>query len=326
MARAAIAVCSILIFSCVSAHAESADTAAAESLFEQGRDLLRAGKASEACPKLAESERLDPATGTLLALALCHKAEGKLASAWAEFVDVEARARRENREDRVQVASDEAKNLHPRLSTLALDVPPEVAATPGLELHRDGVLVGRGAWNIAVPVDGGAHLIEATATGKQPWQKTVQIKPEADSAVVTLSALADAPVVSAPNGSEAEAPLRSAPRSWGALEWAGVSSAGAGVVALGIGGYFLSSALGKKSDSTQDCSGDVCGTRGYAARSSAVSKGNTATIFGVVGGALVGAGAVMFVVGRTRGQHVESARLELGVGAAGLAAQLSGSF
>src|SRR6478609_11120287 len=104
------------------ARAQAADTVTAEALFEQGKQLLRAGNVAAACPKLAESQRIDPSTGTLLALAMCHEAEGKLASAWAEFVTVEARAGTDGRHDREQAARERARALKPRLSTLEIRV------------------------------------------------------------------------------------------------------------------------------------------------------------------------------------------------------------
>jgi serine/threonine-protein kinase len=310
------------------ACAQSADTATAESLFEQGRELLRAGKAAEACPKLAESERIEPSTGTLLALAMCHEADGKLASAWAEFVSVEAHARGENRVDREQAAHDKAQALRPRLSTLEIRVPSGIAALAGVEVRRDGAVLGRGAWNVAVPVDGAEHEVEVSALGKTPWKGKITVKTEADAAVLTVPALATAPIETAP-GARRDAGDTAAARRWGALEWAGVSAAGAGVVALGFGGYFLSAALGKKSDSSVDCSGDSCGSQGFADRSAAVNKGNTATVFGIAGGVLVAGGATLFIIGRNSAHHAESAQasgLSLGAGPAGLSAQFSAHF
>jgi hypothetical protein len=320
------------------------DAATAEALFEQGRDLLRAGKTTEACPKLAESQRLDPATGTLLALAMCHEADGKLASAWAEFVSAEALSRNEGRADREEVAQGRVQALRPRLSTLEIRVPSQVAILAGVEIRRDGIVLGGGAWNVAVPVDGGEHVVAVTAPGKITWQGTSVVKAQSDRAVLEVPALQPAPAgPSRAPESRSSVDLNSPPDTaargrWGTLEWAGVGTAGAGVVALGIGGFFLSSALGKKSDSKSDCSGNACGDEGYSQRSDAVSRGNTATILGVAGGVLVAAGATLFVVGRVKakprradsgrreGSAPERAALVLGASPAGLGAQFSTPF
>ena len=315
------------------ALAQSSDAATAELLFQQGRDLLRNGKAAEACPKLAESQRLDPATGTLLALAMCHEAEGKLASAWAEFVNVEARSRSEGRADREQVSHERAEALKPRLSTLEIKVAGETANVPGLEIRRDGVVLGSGAWNTAVPVDGGKHVVDVAAPGKQPWKGEVTLKAEGDVQVLTVPSLEAAPVApeSKPGtGAVALDTEGSASKPWGTLEWAGVGTAGAGVVVLGVGGYFLSAALGKNSDSEDDCDGNVCGDQGTKDRNDARSKGDTATWLGIAGGVLVAGGATLFIVGRS-GSSAESAsarspRLAVGAGPHGFGAQLSTRF
>ena len=61
----------------------SADPAAAEALFREGRKLLDEGQLDAACSKLAESQRLDASPGTLGSLAQCHEKQGKTATAWA---------------------------------------------------------------------------------------------------------------------------------------------------------------------------------------------------------------------------------------------------
>jgi hypothetical protein len=303
------------------AFAQGADAATAEALFEQGKQLLRAGNSAAACPKLAESQRIDPSTGTLLALAMCHEADGKLASAWAEFVAVEARARNEGRLDREQAAQARSRALKPRLSTLEIRVPAEVATLTGLEIRRDRAVQGSGAWNVVVPIDGGEHVIEVSAPGKAGWRGAVSVKTEGDAAVLSVPPLTAAPTQAV----SADA------KRWGRLEWAGVGLAGAGVVGLGVGGYFLGSALSKNSDSSKDCVGNVCGPEGAEARRAAVADGNRATLFAIAGGVLVAGGATFFVVGRLRAGRAESpqpaaATLGFSVGPAGFSAQCSTRF
>ena len=128
------------------AFAQSAsDQATAEALFKQARDLIAAGKYSDACPKLAESQRLDPGTGTLLNLATCYEKNGQIASAWVTYKGAVTAAQNANEADRAKLARTRAAALEPTLPTLTIVVLP-AADRPDLRVTRDGETVGRVAW------------------------------------------------------------------------------------------------------------------------------------------------------------------------------------
>jgi hypothetical protein len=190
----------LVIFSPFTARAQSeTEVALADALYRQARDLMAAGNYDEACPKLAESHRLDRATGTLLNLAACHERQGKLASAWLEFSDALPAARRDGRPDRAQFAEDHLTDLEPKLSHLTLSVPTD-ADDPNLELALDGILIGRAARGVPAPVDPGHHVVVAKAPGKQTWSQSIEIGLIADQETVTIPKLEDAPAsVVAPN-------------------------------------------------------------------------------------------------------------------------------
>jgi len=307
------------------AAAGDRDVAAAEALFQEGRALLEAGRITDACPKLAESHRLDPATGTLLALAACHEKEGRLATAWAEFTEAAARASQESRDDRRELAASRAEQLRPRLSLLTVVVPAGVAATPGVAIRRSDRALGAGEWNTPLPVDGGTYVIEVTAPGKRPWRKSIDVAAEKARATVETEPLVDLLPPPAPRRTALpEAPLPSparASRELTKLEWAGIGTAGAGVVTLGVGGYFLGKMLSKKSDA--GCDGNRCPDDASAEEHrEAVDAGNVATVLGIGGAALFVAGGSLFLVGRSR--RSDGAPLAVSVRPNGV--QLSGAF
>jgi hypothetical protein len=92
------------------------DTAGATALYKEGLSLMEQKRYAEACPKLVESQRLDAGGGTLVAIALCHEAEGKLATAWADWDEAMSQAKRDHRADREKAAKQHIAALEPRLA------------------------------------------------------------------------------------------------------------------------------------------------------------------------------------------------------------------
>ena len=66
-----LASCSFVLAS--STIARAADPAAAQAMFEHGKQLSGQNRLDDACRAFAESQRLDPATGTLLNLGDCYE-------------------------------------------------------------------------------------------------------------------------------------------------------------------------------------------------------------------------------------------------------------
>jgi len=166
--------------------------AVAEALYRQARDLMAAGKYDQACPKFAESQRLDPATGTLLNLAACHEKQGRLATAWLEYSDAQMAARRDAREDRVDYARTRAQELEPKLSRLTLTLA-SGADEAALSIELDGASVGRAVLGAPTPVDPGLHTVRVSAPGKKPWSASVQVGAMADQQSLVIPALEMAP-------------------------------------------------------------------------------------------------------------------------------------
>jgi hypothetical protein len=279
------------------ADSSLADKAAAQSLFDEGRKLMTEGKFAQACPKLAESQKLDPGVGTEFHLADCYEHLGQTASAWAGFLEAASSAKSMGQGDREKVARDRAAALAPRLSKLTI-VSPGAEKTAGLEIKRDGAVVGHALWGTAIPVDPGPHTLEATAPGKKPWQGTVQVDGEKASVVGTIPALDDAPPGSASTASSSAATVGADASSSGGRRTLGLVIGGVGVVGVGVGTVFALKAKSKYNDSLNDCHPDdknVCNTGGLTVRDQARSAGNVATVVMGVGGAALVAGAVLFL-------------------------------
>lgn len=169
------------------------DVAQAQVLYEEAQRLMAQKKYEEACPKLAESQKLDPGIGTLLKLAKCYEQVGKTASAWASLVEAESMAHKAKDDRRELRAKALAAQLVPKLTRLNVVVPAPVASIRGVEVRLEGALIGAARWGQALPVDPGTYRIEASAPGKTTWSKSVAIAGVGKTIPVEIPMLEDAP-------------------------------------------------------------------------------------------------------------------------------------
>src|SRR5882724_3542569 len=206
--------------------------AAAEALFNQGRDLMNAGKAVEACPKFEASQQLDPGLGTMLNLAECYEKTGRTASAWAEYREAIPLARAAGSKARQDLAAERAQALQERLSTLTIRAMSGEDPNVHLEVRRDGVALQEAELGSPIPVDPGEHVIEAAAPGKQPWSSKIQVGADAAKVAVEIPALQPAsgspaaatsatPAVTTTTGPSG-APLADKPASGSAMRTTGL--------------------------------------------------------------------------------------------------------
>jgi hypothetical protein len=258
-----------LLTRAAAAQPASKDAAMAETLFEDAKKRMEAGDYASACPKLAESYRLDPGSGTLTALALCHEQLGKTATAWAEFIEVVTDAQQAGRADREKFARKHVSALEPHLSRLTISVVPETARLADVQVKRDHVVVGSAAWGVSSPVDPGEHVVEVTAPGHKAWSARVTIGRDGDKQAVEVPELATAADDSEANSTSGghddvppmvqavPAPVETAADAGapagGGQRVAGWVLGGAGLVSIGAGSFFGIEALNKSRDAKSQC-------------------------------------------------------------------------
>lgn len=309
----------ILTFAAAAAAQPSADQrAAAAALFEDGKRLMAEGKLAEACPKLAESQNLDPGMGTLFNLALCHEKSGRTASAWVGYREVAAMAKAAGQADREKVAHDKEAALEPKLTRLRITLKP---GATGVAVKRDGAPVSPAILGTGVPVDPGKHVVSASAPGKDPWEASVTVDQPGQVVTVEVPPLAEKkaapatppPAIAPLAPPAAPPPDAPAPRSW--QRPVGFTAIGLGAVGLGLGTAF--GFMAKSAQTTSNTSGNcdaqtnICNQAGVDQRAGAVNKGNAGTgLF--IAGAVLAAGGVVLVA--TAPSHPAKAALTVGPG------------
>lgn len=297
----------VVLASLLAAAPAHADSAAAEALFREGRDLIKDGKLAAGCDKIHASNKLEPSVGTLLNLGDCREKLGQLASAWAAFRGAESLAKRKGGDDkRLAEASKRASALEPKLSNIVIEVP---APVDGLVIRRGEDIVDRAAWNTPLPVDPATHVVVAEAPGYKTWKLEVVVDPRSRRRVVQVPRLElstdpgaspiPAPVViqQPMTAVLVKRPTRS--RTWSTTRGFAVTFGVLGAGAIVTGAYF-----GNRSDDRQERSDAICpaalcdDVAALRLNDDAMRDAKYANIAFAAGGAAILTGGVMWLLGK----------------------------
>jgi hypothetical protein len=225
------------------ADTELSRQAVAERLFQAGKSAMEQRRYELACGKLKDSQRLDPAGGTVLLLALCLEARGKLASAWLGYQEALSFAHRDGRADRAARARQRIRAIEPRLVRLYLRTP---SGGPDVSVRVDGTDVPESAYETGLPLDPGEHVVAARARGFAVWAKRIQVRTEGERIDI------DIPAFRRERPRPAPAPRSHAQKDWATvLLAAGGSALAAGLIAGGIAWH-------RDSRANEICAGTEC--------------------------------------------------------------------
>jgi hypothetical protein len=311
------------------AAAQATDQGAmAEALFRSARTSMADGHYAEACPKFAESNRIDPKVGTFMNLALCHEKAGMTASAWAEYTQAVELARRAGQAQRESVARDRAKALEPSLAHVIVNADTKA----DLAVTIDDQPIGAAAYGTPMPVDPGDHVLRATSAGLLPFRESFHVAPGAPDLTLQVpstkswqSAGSALPTESQPSKPEGAAERPSPSATAPARRTVGFVVGGVGVALAGVGAFFGIRAFSEKDDAAKACGATFCTPAGSAA-TSAMRTDETVSTVGVIAGAAafgVGLYLVLATKGSEPGASTPAVRVGVDIPSRGLAARIA---
>ncbi|MGE0871074.1 MAG: PEGA domain-containing protein [Kofleriaceae bacterium] len=274
-----------------------ADNASAEAAFKRAKQLAKDGRWEQACTLYEQSYREEPQLGALLNVANCHEKIGMLATAWDEFRQAAALAKRKD-DDRLRYATDRAARLADRVSRLKVVAAPK--SPRGLVVMRADVDI-TSTLGTAVPLDPGDYAIKVSAPGFESWETTVSIKAGGETSQVALPRLErrepTAPVAARLPKHTDERPAVSFDRSPGsARRKLAVGIGVVGLASLGVGTVFGLRAMERSGEAYELCpSRERCSYRAEAViRDGKIDRRNANIALGL-GAASVITGIVLWV-------------------------------
>jgi hypothetical protein len=293
-------------------------TAAAEALFNEGRSAMDAKDYDTACQRFRESNRLDPAVGTLLNLAVCETTRGHVATAWELFRSVAEKL--PPNDPRGDYVTSQLTQIEPRLPKLTLRL---AAGAPADTRATEGQAEFAGAaFGIPLPMDPGKHTFVVEAKDHEPRTFDVELA-EAAKQDLEIAPGAEKPKAVAPAAPAAATepvPADTAPSHGHDTRVLGWALGGVGVAGLGVGAVFGAMALGKKHVTDEQCNDTtkVCSQEGKDAASTGATFATVSTVGWVVGVLGVGAGTYFLLTSDSKSGSETALATDVYAGGGGL--------
>ncbi|MDB4992916.1 MAG: hypothetical protein JWM74_348 [Myxococcaceae bacterium] len=260
----------------------------AEHLFDEAKELAEKGNYADACPKLEESQKLDPALGTQFNLADCYEHVGRTATAWQLFNEVATAARAAGKGPREKAARGRMATLDPVLARVKVIAP----TAPGLEVKIDAHALTAAELEAGYAVDPGDHAVAASANERKPWTGNVTGKPSATTEIT----VPELEVIVHPPLDLGMSPAPEPPRG-GTQRTIALIVGGVGIAGLAVGGVAGLMAISKHDDAKARCEDPKrCPDADSAALwTDATSAGTVSTIGFVAGGVALAGAAVLWL-------------------------------
>jgi tetratricopeptide (TPR) repeat protein len=270
------------------------ERAAAEVVFEAGREAMAAGDYDEACEKFEASLRLDPAPGTLMNLGNCEEKRGRIASAWERYIAASRELPDTDR--RKAFAAQKVEELEPHVPRLTLALAPE--APESTRIRREAIDL-TGSVGIPLPLDPGTYVIAAVADGyeKQEFELTIGLGESKGLTVGPGEKLPEPPPSASVGVGVGDPAVKWGPltkRQWGYVA-GGVGLAGfATMLTSGVLAY------GEAQTMDEECDYDtnLCSIKGDNARKSGRKFALISNISGAVGVLALGTGVYLVVTSK----------------------------
>jgi hypothetical protein len=294
----------LLALLCPIARGQDRDPVVADALLREGRTAAQAGNYQAACPKIADSYRLDPVPGTLFDLADCEERLGHLAAAWIDYR--KAADALPPGDGHIAVAKEKATALEKRLARLTIRL--AAGADPATVIKRDGVEIGKSAIGVAIPIDPGRHSVVVGQGPRERRYEVVLAEGEAREVVALPPPPAPAPdersLLQRPPATSSVSPEAQAHQSFSGDQGSsseartfGYVIGGIGVASLAVGVVTRVLALGKKSTIDQYCQNKVCFDRaGINAVTAAQDLQTASTVALAVGVGGIATGALLILL------------------------------